>query len=136
MISARPAGPEDAPAVAQLRAVGLAEARERRGGPQFVDGELAVPVAPSVVGLVGDVVVGMAALELDGERGRLAEILTHPDARGVGVGHAMLAEVERLARHAGCTRLDSVALPGDRETKNFFESHGLTSRLLVVSRQL
>ncbi len=32
--------------------------------------------------------------------------------------------------------IDSVALPGDRETKNFFEAHGMVSRLLRVSRPL
>jgi hypothetical protein len=29
-----------------------------------------------------------------------------------------------------------VALPGDRDTKNFFESHGLVARAISVSRHL
>ena len=37
-------------------------------------------------------------------------------------------------RAAGCIGIDSRALPGDRETKNFFESFGLKARLLTVHR--
>jgi hypothetical protein len=32
--------------------------------------------------------------------------------------------------------MDSLALPGDRATKNFFESFGLKARAIVVHRSL
>jgi len=48
----------------------------------------------------------------------------------------MLGEVSRLARGWECTDLDSYALPGDRDTKNFFESHAMKSRLLIVHTAL
>ena len=34
----------------------------------------------------------------------------------------------------GCFGVDSLALPGDRHTKNFFESFGLVARAIVVHR--
>jgi hypothetical protein len=39
-------------------------------------------------------------------------------------------------RAAGCFGIDSLALPGDRSTKNFFESFGLVARAIVVHRSL
>jgi hypothetical protein len=36
----------------------------------------------------------------------------------------------------GCMGVDSLALPGDRHTKNFFESFGLVARAIVVHRPL
>ena len=40
------------------------------------------------------------------------------------------------ARERGCIGIDSLALPGNRDTKNFFETFGFTARLLVVHRKL
>ena len=39
-------------------------------------------------------------------------------------------------RAQGCFGVDSLALPGDRHTKNFFESFGLVARAIVVHRSL
>ena len=39
-------------------------------------------------------------------------------------------------RDRGCVGVDSLALPGDRATKNFFESFGLVARAIVVHRPL
>ena len=39
-------------------------------------------------------------------------------------------------RSRGCVGIDAVALPGDRHTKNFFETFGLTARAIVVHRNL
>ena len=43
--------------------------------------------------------------------------------------------VER-ARAADAVGIDALALPGDRETKNFFETFGLKARAIVVHRSL
>ncbi|NIR35956.1 MAG: hypothetical protein GWN79_05560 [Actinobacteria bacterium] len=40
------------------------------------------------------------------------------------------------ARTRGCEGIDSLALPGDRHTKNFFETFGLVARALRVHRAL
>lgn len=63
---------------------------------------------------------------------RLDQLLVDPDARKVGVGEAIMNLVLDLARDRGCFGVDSRALPGDRETKNFFESFGLKARQLIV----
>ncbi len=67
---------------------------------------------------------------------RLTDFVVEPEIRGSGIGEAMMNLVVDLAAQAGCVGIDSVALPGDRETKNFFESFGLKARLLTVHRQL
>ena len=36
----------------------------------------------------------------------------------------------------GCFGVDSLALPGDRHSKNFFESFGLVARAIIVHRPL
>ena len=40
------------------------------------------------------------------------------------------------AQERGAVGIDALALPGDRHTKNFFETFGLTARALVVHRDL
>ena len=42
--------------------------------------------------------------------------------------------VELWARATGCIGIESMALPGDRDTKNFFEAAGLIARAIVVHR--
>lgn len=66
----------------------------------------------------------------------LEDFVVDPDARGVGIGEAVMDEVLSWARQQGCIGIDAMALPGDRETKNFFESFGLKARALVVHRDL
>lgn len=145
MVGARVASAGDGPAVAGLRHLAREDVLGKRGGEQFAESEMAGPPldistdsseGEVVVGTIGDDVVGVATLVVSGRRARLVEFFTHPEARGVGVGHAMLTEAIELARRRNCTDLDSYALPGDRDTKNFFESHAMKSRLLIVHRAL
>lgn len=58
------------------------------------------------------------------------------DARGVGAGEAMMAALSDWSQAKGCNGIDAVALPGDRNTKNFFESHGMSARALTLFKQL
>jgi len=67
---------------------------------------------------------------------RLEHLLVDPEARGVGIGEAMMVLILEGASQRGCIGIDSSALPGDRATKNFFESFGLKARQLVVHRSL
>lgn len=60
-------------------------------------------------------------------------VVVHHDARGLGVGAAIVDEIRRIARNAGYDRIDAIALPGDRDTKNLFERAGLTARMIVAS---
>jgi hypothetical protein len=41
-----------------------------------------------------------------------------------------------VVRGGGCVGIDALALPGNRQTKNFFESFGFTARAIVVHRRL
>ncbi len=59
-----------------------------------------------------------------------------PEARGVGLGEALMDEILAWAAASGAMAVESVALPGDRVTKNFFERYGLTARALQVHRRL
>jgi len=66
----------------------------------------------------------------------IGDLWVHPDARGVGVGAALMQEALAIAQDWGASGVDSRALPGDRVTKNFFESFGLKARLISVHRSL
>ena len=97
--------------------------------------------AAAIVGTIDDVVVGYATVTietlLDGSKlGVIGELGVLLEARGVGVGEAILDDVVAFCREADCRGIDSYALPGTRETKNFFETFGFTARLLVVHSDL
>jgi GNAT superfamily N-acetyltransferase len=134
--------------------MGIAEHAGERGGPIFVrrearaepiDASLKAAVAdPDQLVLAGtyeDAVVGYAAARVDPlhDGARLAvltELFVEPEAREVGIGDALMAAVLAWASEHGCVGVDSIALPGDRETKNFFESNGLVARAIIVHKAL
>ena len=156
-VAARPAVDADASAIADIAeairdelaplrggAVLLAQ-QDRRATRRSDDVTAAEPsdgvLSAVFVGTIDDVVVGIATVAveelLDGSRlGVVRELGVLVGARGVGVGEAMLDEVLAFCRREGCRGIDSYALPGTRETKNFFETFGFTARLLVVHSNL
>ena len=78
-------------------------------------------------------------VDVPSDGGRLAvvtDLYVEPEARGVGLGEAIMNHLVAWATDEGCFGVDSQALPGDRHTKNFFESFGLVARSLVVHRDL
>lgn len=94
-----------------------------------------------LAGCLGSAVVGYAAAHLvelrDGTTvAELAELFVEPEARQVGVGEALMNAVLAWAEERGCIGVDGRALPGDRATKNFFESFGLVARAISVHRPL
>jgi GNAT superfamily N-acetyltransferase len=113
-----------------------------RGGDQ---GHLASAITSEtqllLVGLLDEVVVGYLLAALQATPGgmllaEIEELYVEPDAREVGVGDALFALTLDWCVTQGCDGLDAVALPGDRATKNFFESHGLVARAIVAHRAL
>lgn len=93
------------------------------------------------VGCIDDVVVGYARghvssmvsnESIEQKLGVLDDLAVLPGAREVGVGEAMLDLSVAWFREQGCVGVDAYALPGQRETKNFFETFGMTARLLTV----
>lgn len=156
MEGARAAVVGDLDALEQLVRRGTAELQAQRGGPLWSRREAhpepirplleqaltgADPAARVVVGTVDDTVVGygwarLERLHDDGLVLVISDLYTEPEARAIGVGEAMMAVLESEARAAGAVGIDAIALPGDRHTKNFFETFGLTARAIVVHRSL
>lgn len=93
-----------------------------------------------MVGTVLEVPVGVLVArhqQVSGKRlALIEELYTEPAARGVGVGRRLIEAVEAWALETGCIGIESMALPGDRNTKNFFEAAGLIARAIVVHRRL
>ncbi len=93
------------------------------------------------IGLIDDVPVGyaVAAVEMlrTGETlGIISDIWIEPQAREVGVGEELINVIIRWCTERNCIGIYSMALPGNRATKNFFETFGFKARLLTVHRPL
>lgn len=153
-VSARDAVAGDLAEVVELAEALSASLREQRGGALWfglhgrtgpvMDGlraQLDDPASLVVVGTIDGAIVGYAvATEQslnDGQIiGAVSDLFVLPDARSVGVGNALMVHVVAWAGSRGLQGLDSLALPGDRATKNFFESNGLVARAISVYRPL
>ena len=92
------------------------------------------------LGLYADVAFGFAHAAVidvdDAPIVHLYDIFVEPEARGVGIGEALLEMVFEWTRAKGAGAIDSVVLPGNREGKNFFERFGLVARAIHVYRAL
>lgn len=153
-IAARAAVPGDLPVVAALSRAGTAELRPNRGGEIWSQWEARPePIEPVfeslltgndaavLVGMIDQVVVGYAVVvihQLHDRRlvGHLTDLYVMADARGIGVGEALMELITGWCREHDCVGIDSIALPGDRATKNFFETFGLVARALRVHKTL
>lgn len=128
--------------------VGIADAR---GGPLWLRREaMPEPLEPTLsaavddpewmiqVGAILEVPLGVVIAQsqaLDDDRLVVVrELYVVPEARGVGLGEAMMNEVVSWAGDIGALGVDGFALPGDRATKNFFETFGLVARGILVHR--
>lgn len=157
MEGARPARPDDAGRCGELCQRALTEIQRSRGGalyarretglvakallrPGGLDNLLAAPRRRVLVGTVDGVVVGMAVAHLDdvGEAslGVVDGCYVEPEARGIGVGRAMLDALVAWFGERACRGVDVTALPGDRTTKNFYEAAGFKARLLTLHHEL
>jgi GNAT superfamily N-acetyltransferase len=152
--AARRADRDDLPRLAELCRAALAQLSAGRGGallaehhgrPEPVEQSLARTLedrdAAAWVGTVDDQTVGYATARTETlaggtELGVVEELFVEPDARGVGVGEALMGALMAWFVDRGCVGVDTVALPGDRLSKNFFESSGFKARLIVMHRAL
>jgi GNAT superfamily N-acetyltransferase len=152
--AARPASSDDLPRLADLARAAIAELRSTKGGEMWarrearqepIEASLAADFdnanAIVLAGAIDDAVIGYAVAVIEAfsdgsELARLTDVYVEPEARGVGVGEALLDDVVAWATERHCVGIDSLALPGNRETKNFFESFGLVARAIVVHRPL
>ena len=154
MEGARPATEHDLDRLAELTAEAVAEQADARGGSIWSRREarrlparaslaaaLHDPEQLVLAGTFHDAVIGYAVAGLDrladGARlGVVSDIYVEPEARAVGVGEALIDEVLAWCTDAGCVGVDALALPGNRSTKNFFETFGFKARALIVHRPL
>lgn len=154
MIEARPADSADQADLSRLLHAAIDEKRPQRGGNIWSRLEAPdEPVGPAITkaidspdeamiaGSIDGAVLGFCAIRKvllhDGDTiADLHLLYVQPDARGVGLGEKLMSEALAWAEAHGCVGIDSTALPGDRQTKNFFESFGLVARQLTVHRSL
>lgn len=154
MEAARLATASDVPRLAELTAEAVSEQAEGRGGFIWSQREArALPADESLAAAIDDpehvvlagtiesTIVGYAVARLERLRtgallGVVTDIYVEHGARAVGVGEALMDQVVDWCMAAGCVGIDALALPGNRETKNFFETFGFTARALVVHRRL
>jgi GNAT superfamily N-acetyltransferase len=152
--AARRAGDHDLERVGELAQQARHDLLDQRGGwwwvhrdarPEPVEAWLAAVASDAdhlvVAGTFDDVVLGYAVAAVEHQRdgsrlGLVEELYVEPAARGVGIGEAMMDEVLAWCEAHQCVGVDSRALPGDRDTKNFFERFGLVARAIVVHRTL
>lgn len=139
----READPADAEHVDALRDAARLATAEQRGGPELL-AECAAPTDDSLdrgevvvlVAMLGDLVGGYLALDIGRPTAKVREVFVRTEVRELGCGDALVGAALERARAAGCTRLDAVALPGDRHTKNLYERAGIVARAIVVSTAL
>ena len=156
MEGVRPAVGEDAEACAELCRRAVDEIGHIRGGEWLLAREAAAVmdallrpggledlVAASgqrvLVGTIDAAVVGLAVGHVDqvgtDVLGVVDGCYVEPDARGVGVGRALLDALVVFFAGSGCRGVDAAALPGDRGTKNFYEAAGFKARLITLHQR-
>lgn len=128
-------------AVADARGGPLWSTRDALPEPLALEKLLDDPGALVAVGTLDEHVVGylIGVVETLHDRRKLArviELYVEEGARQLGIGEAILDLALAWAGAAGCIGIDAAALPGDRDTKNFFETAGLVARAIVVHRAL
>ena len=154
MEGVRPATEDDVPRLAELARAGIVELEPMKGGavwaaregrPEPLEESLRVALADAatrvVVGTIDGVPIGYAVARVEQLRngsclGVIDDIFVEDEARGVGVGEAMMADLVAWCAEQGCVGIDAMALPGHRATKNFFEESGFTARKLVMHHVL
>ncbi len=94
----------------------------------------------SLVAEVDSVIVGYITVlltqVLTDRIATVARVYVTARARRVGVGDALITFAKNTAREQKCSRIDALALPGDRDTKNLYERNGITARLIVATTKL
>ena len=68
--------------------------------------------------------------------GDIVELYVEAGAREIGLGEALLDAAIEWCRAHSCVGIDATALPGMRDTKNFFEGNGFTARKLTMFKRL
>ena len=75
-------------------------------------------------------------LHTPGHLGRITALVVHPEARGNGVGHRLVAVAEKFARECGCERLELTSASHRREAHRFYEKLGYSPRPVRFTKEL
>ena len=124
-----------------LRAAAAAEVGGHRGGAALLAEPLPVADGESTwLGTLDGHAVGFVTAcwttRASTRVGWLRQLWVEPDARGVGVGEALLSAALSWLAGLGVGRVDASALPGDRATKRALEAAGFAARLVVMAKDL
>lgn len=154
MEGCRVAEPADLDVIAELVGLGVAEQAEARGGPIWsrretqpppyrmsVEAAFHDPDREVWVGTIDETVVGYGICGVEVLRtgelmGVISDLFVLEGAREVAVGERMIGVILEWCEARECVGVDALALPGNRQTKNFFETFGFKARLLTVHRPL
>jgi GNAT superfamily N-acetyltransferase len=90
------------------------------------------------VGTIDEVIVGLAAgtVRTRATPARVECCYVEPGAREIGLGSELLTALLEWFAASGCSDIDALSLPGDRETKQLLETAGFKTRLLVLHRPI
>lgn len=151
---ARPATSADVARLAELTRQAIDELTITKGGGVWARREArAEPIEASieraiadddqhvVAGTIDGAVLGYGIVRAERLRdgallGVVDDLYVEPDARGVGLGEALMDALVAWCESRACIGVDGWALPGNRATKNFFERFGLVARAIVVHKPL
>ena len=151
---AKVATPEELLIIAELADEAVREQIDGRGGYIWsrretstvpyvlsLEASMASPDEEIWVGTLDGTVLSYARAKVEVLRtgeylGLVTDIYVTPEARSVGLGEALINVIIAWCSERKCVGIDSMALPGNRETKNFFETFGFKARLLTVHRSL
>jgi GNAT superfamily N-acetyltransferase len=91
-----------------------------------------------LVGLSEGVIHGYLLVEIFKplHKALIKQVFVDSSARQLGLGAMLVEHCEKIARESGCTVLEGLALPGDRDMKNLFERATMSAQLLIVGKNL
>ncbi len=152
MTDCRPAEIDDLEILEELIKTALAEVAGQRGGELYLlteirqnfvglADELEDTKSRIVVGTYDSAVVGwgMASeIQISDDRkiGKIKELFVQSEARGVGVGEAIVSALIEWIQQQGCAGVEGTALPGNRDSKGIFERFGIKTRMLTLYKDL
>ncbi len=130
----------DVPELIWLETIARTALVDQRGGDLWLEANAAespdwpaVAADEVIVSTIDDVPVGYVRFRQTDSVLHVGDVFVHPEAREVGCGDGLLAAAVDAGRSAGATRVEAVALPGDRDTKNLYERAGITAKRIIVS---
>lgn len=148
MFSVRKALPTDVGSLKALEDSAFESLNNFRGLPQFL--EMSPRIGNEWSDIVGNAkyrsLVGVSDATIHGyllveifdtlHKALIKQVFVDTSARQLGLGALLIEHCEQLVRKSGCTVLEGLALPGDRDMKNLFERASMSAQLLIVGKNL